>query len=35
MAPLGPVFQPNEIELMRSALDEPAIILPKAGKTPP
>jgi hypothetical protein len=29
----GTVFQPDEIKLMRSALDEAAIILPKAERT--
>jgi len=30
---LGTVFQPDEIKLMRSALDEAAIILPKTERT--
>jgi hypothetical protein len=30
---LGTVFPPDEIKLMRSALDEAAIILPKAERT--
>ena len=30
MATLGPVFQPDEIALMRSVLDEAVVILPKA-----
>ena len=34
MVALGTVFQPDEIKLMRSALDEAAIILPKAERTP-
>ena len=33
MVVLGTVFQPDEIKLMRSALDEAAIILPKAERT--
>ena len=33
MVALGMVFQPYEIKLMRSALDEAAIILPKAKRT--
>ena len=33
MVALGTVFQPDEIKLMRSALDEAAIILPKAERT--
>jgi hypothetical protein len=30
---LGTVFPPDEIKLMRSALDEAAIMLPKAERT--
>ena len=33
MVALEPGFQPDEIKLMRSALDEAAIILPKAERT--
>jgi hypothetical protein len=33
MVALGTVFQPDEIKLMRSALDEAALILPKAERT--
>jgi hypothetical protein len=33
MVPHGGVFQPDEIALMRSALDEAATILPKAKRT--
>jgi hypothetical protein len=33
VAAIGAVFQPDEIRLMRSALDEAAIILPKAERT--
>ena len=33
MVALGTGFQPDEIKLMRSALDEAAIILPKAERT--
>ncbi|MGZ5178670.1 MAG: hypothetical protein ACXWCW_31490 [Burkholderiales bacterium] len=33
MVALGTGFQPGEIKLMRSALDEAAIILPKAERT--
>jgi len=33
MVPLGTGFQPDEIKLIRSALDEAAIILPKAEQT--
>jgi hypothetical protein len=33
MVGLGMIFQPEEIKLMRSALDEAAIILPKAERT--
>jgi hypothetical protein len=33
MVALGMIFQPEEIKLMRSALDEAAIILPKAERT--
>ena len=33
MVALGTVFQPDEVKLMRSALDEAAIILPKAERT--
>jgi hypothetical protein len=33
VAAIGSVFQPDEIKLMRSALDEAAIILPKAERT--
>jgi len=32
-ATIGTAFQPDEIKLMRSALDEAAIILPKAERT--
>jgi len=34
MIALGMNFQPDEIKLMRSVLDEAAIILPKAKQTP-
>jgi hypothetical protein len=34
MIALGMNFQPDEITLMRSVLDEAAIILPKAKQTP-
>jgi hypothetical protein len=30
---IGTVFQPDEVKLMRSALDEAANILPKAERT--
>ncbi len=33
MAKIGTVFQPDEVELMRSVLDEAATILPKAERT--
>jgi hypothetical protein len=33
MVALGMKFQPDEIKLMRSALDEAAIILPKTEQT--
>ena len=33
MIPLGTRFKPDEIKLMRSVLDEAAIILPKAERT--
>jgi hypothetical protein len=33
MVTLGTAFQPDEIKLMRSALDEAAIMLPKAERT--
>jgi hypothetical protein len=33
VAVIGSVFQPDEIKLLRSALDEAAIILPKAERT--
>jgi hypothetical protein len=33
MAALGTGYQPDEIKLMRSALDEAAIILPEAERT--
>jgi hypothetical protein len=33
MATLGTRYQPDEIRLMRSALDEAAIILPEAERT--
>jgi len=33
MVTLGTVFQPHEVKLMRSALDEAAIILPEAERT--
>jgi hypothetical protein len=33
MVPRGGVFQPDEIALMRSALDEAATILPMAKRT--
>ena len=33
MVARGAVFQPDEIELMRSVLDEAAIILPKTERT--
>jgi len=34
MVPHGGVFQPDEITLMKSVLDEAATILPKAERTP-
>jgi len=34
MIALGMNFQPDEIKLMRSVLDEAAIIMPKAEQTP-
>ena len=33
MAAIGTAFQPDEVKLMRSALDEAVIILPKAERT--
>ena len=33
MVARGAVFQPDEIKLMRSVLDEAAIILPKTERT--
>ena len=33
MVALGTVFQPDAIKLMRSALDEAGLILPKAERT--
>lgn len=33
MIALGMIFQPEEIKLMRSVLDEAAIILPKTEQT--
>jgi hypothetical protein len=33
MAALGTGYQPDEIKVMRSALDEAAIILPEAERT--
>ena len=34
MNPIGAVFQPELIELMKSVLDEAATILPKTRQTP-
>lgn len=34
MVALGTVYQPDEIKLMKSALDEAEIILPRAERTP-
>jgi len=34
MVALGTGYQPDEIKLMRSALDEAAIILPEVERTP-
>ena len=33
VAAIGTVFQPDEVKLMRSVLDEATIILPKAART--
>jgi len=33
VAAIGTVFQPDEVKLMRSVLDEATIILPKAERT--
>ena len=35
MVALGPVYQPDEIKLMRSVLDEAEFILPKKERTAP